>query len=780
MSETTSNDRQANAGHEAGEPTSPQNDFPTAAPISRRLSAWLDEYNIDYCTLDERPDAPGPAGDTVYVLRDLFTTYLGSWEPGEKPASVPQWARDAYLSADFLEAGADHHLFGAVLDREGKLIKGAKIRFWSDGLAKLSDPDYDSFVVIETKADSGWANNPMGPGSSYVPERGEAGPWCWSPQGAAEVVTGGGLPARHHVSTFAVWQEMDRAIYDAAMRGEGNVTPPVVPPTDPTEPAIPPVEPTEPTQPTQPSVPDEEAAEVPTIERRVSEWIDHMNIRLHAIGERRDEVDEDSDSVFLIKDVFTTINGSWEVSDAPYAIPQWARDDYLKPWGAPDYFDDAGADHHIFAAVIGMDGQLRRQFPIIFWSDGFDKLGDPTYASYVHRETKERSGWINIPIGPDSSFVPERGESGPWCWAPVGPAEVIAGGGLPAKQHVSIFVIWQEAPRGAVESPVEGDGGEIEDAEGTEPTAPVTPGLVTQRISEWAKEMNLVTRSLDEQSDLPAADGSYVYVVKDIFTTRNGSWEVEDLPYSLPIWARMSYLRPWGAPDYFDDAGADHHLFAAVIGPDGKLLPNHKIYFWSDGFEKLGDPSYNGFIERTTKHHSGWTNIPIGPSSAFWPGEGQSGPWCWAPEGAAEVIQGGGLPGKQHVSTFVVWQAVQRTVAPGVGDTGEAISTKDHSTFLPFVFGAGARPVAQQSAAPSGEIGDAVQLNLGRLRGSAWLRLGFEGGQNSALAVYARQQQLGMPVTGVYRLDNLVIQGYLGGIVFHEQDKPVTVTHTAW
>ncbi len=674
---------------------------------------------------------------------------------------------------------------------DGNLIKGAKIRFWSDGLDKLADPAYDSYTVIATKDDSGWANNPLGPGSSYVPERGEAGPWCWSPEGAAEIVTGGGLPARHHVSTFAVWQEMDREAYDAALRGDGAVTPPVRPPVDPPvepgepiAPPVKPVEPSEPVEPIEPSVPGGETGNVPAIERRMSDWIDHMNMRFYAIDERGDEVDEESESVFLIKDVFTTINGSWEVSDAPYAIPQWARDEYLKPWGAPDYFDDAGADHHIFAAVIGLDGQMRRQAPIIFWSDGFDKLSDPTYASYVHRETKDHSGWINIPVGPDSSFVPERGESGPWCWAPVGPAEVIAGGGLPAKQHVSIFVVWQEAPRGAVEAPDEGDSDEIGEAEGSEPSEPAAPALVSQRISEWAKQMNLVSRSLDERSDAPADDTGYVYVVKDIFTTRNGSWEVDELPYSLPIWARMSYLRPWGAPDYFDDAGADHHLFAAVIGPDGNLLPNHKVYFWSDGFEKLGDPSYSGFIERTTKHHSGWTNIPIGPSSAFWPGEGQSGPWCWAPEGAAEVIQGGGLPGKQHVSTFVVWQAVRRTVAPGVGDTGEAISTKDHNTFLPFVFGPSAQAVAQQDAgpvdAPGGEIGDAVQLNMGRLRGSAWLRLGFEGGQNSALAVYARQQQLGMPVTGVYRLESLIIQGYLGGIVFHEQGMPATVTHTDW
>jgi len=44
-------------------------------------------------------------------------------------------------------------------------------------------------------------------GSSYVPERGEQGPWCWTPRGlVAEVMCGGGMPANLHISTFVVWQ----------------------------------------------------------------------------------------------------------------------------------------------------------------------------------------------------------------------------------------------------------------------------------------------------------------------------------------------------------------------------------------------------------------------------------------------------------------------------------------------------------------------------------------------------------------------------------------------
>ena len=111
----------------------------------------------------------------------------------------------------------------------------------------------------------------------------------------------------------------------------------------------------------------------------------------------------------------------------------------------PDWCDDCGGDHHLFGAVLGPDGQFLREFSIKFWSDGFEQLGDPTYAGYIYRDTKLQSGWANIPIF--SSFVPERGESGPWCWTvSQGAGDVVCGGGLPANQHVTTFVVWQAVP----------------------------------------------------------------------------------------------------------------------------------------------------------------------------------------------------------------------------------------------------------------------------------------------------------------------------------------------
>src|SRR5690606_5673217 len=143
----------------------------------------------------------------------------------------------------------------------------------------------------------------------------------------------------------------------------------------------------------------------------------------------------DADVVYLIKDVFMTYYGSWELSDDYESVPEWARDDYLRP-----EFLEAGADHHLFAAVIGLDGEFIKGHEVIYWSDGFEQLGNPDYTGYTREHTKDSSGWANLFMAGGSSFVPQRGETGPWCWAPAGAAEVVCGGGLPIGHPVSTFV----------------------------------------------------------------------------------------------------------------------------------------------------------------------------------------------------------------------------------------------------------------------------------------------------------------------------------------------------
>ena len=68
---------------------------------------------------------------------------------------------------------------------------------------------------------------------------------------------------------------------------------------------------------------------------------------------------------------------------------------------------------------------------------------------------------------------------------------------------------------------------------------PASPALV-RRVTEWAAPMQLSIRAIHERPDSPSGD--VVYRIKDVFTTREGSWEVGSAAYGVPQWAREDYL----------------------------------------------------------------------------------------------------------------------------------------------------------------------------------------------------------------------------------------------
>lgn len=511
----------------------------------------------------------------------------------------------------------------------------------------------------------------------------------------------------------------------------------------------------------------------PLVDQRIVVAFAAYNMAIKDINHRPDAplaptgAAADTDVVYLVKDIFMTYYGSWEPKPDYESVPDWARADYLRP-----EFLEAGADHHLFAAVIGLDGQFIKNHEIIYWSDGFDRLGDPTYSNYARERTKESSGWANLFMAGGSSFVPQRGETGPWCWAPAGAAEVVVGGGLPIGHPVSTFVVWQAVPRAVWEASLETQAPvappPTPPAVETKPETPPAPEqTVTRRISDWVTHYNVTVKPLAQRPDNP--QGKVAYVIKDIFTTRNGSWEPDNQPGSLPQWARDTYLKPLGAEDYFDDAGGDHHLFAAVIGLDGKLQRGQEIIFWSDGYEQLGNPEYRGYVRRFTKERSGWANIITGPGSSFVPERGESGPWCWAPAGAAEVVCGGGLPANHHISFFVVWQAVSL-------ESGEAPDLDlDHQIFIPTI--PASTPAAFSGGVP---LPESEASNMAALRQAAWVRLGIEYPTESTLVAYARRHNLGMPMTQEFIVNGYRVQGYQGGIVYAGVTDVHKVGHTSW
>ena len=160
--------------------------------------------------------------------------------------------------------------------------------------------------------------------------------------------------------------------------------------------------------------------------------------------------------------------------------------------------------------------------------------------------------------------------------------------------------------------------------------------------------MNCFIKRIDTEAEMG-------YVLAEMFTTKDGSWELKSFgAYTIPRWARDAYLKPWGAPDYFDAAGGDHHIFVRVVDEDGNVLKRNIIYRTSDGQHTM--------IEDTGAKASGWTNLPI--YNSFSTLKGENGGWEVSVNQsmAGEVFVGGGLPYNEHVSTFLVFQ--RRSIAP--------------------------------------------------------------------------------------------------------------------
>lgn len=161
---------------------------------------------------------------------------------------------------------------------------------------------------------------------------------------------------------------------------------------------------------------------------RISKWAQEFGITVEPVTGNPGE------TVYKVVDIFTTRDGSWEPSNTPGSVPQWARDAYLKPWGSLQYFDDAGAATNLFGG-LWLNGNMIPHGTMRFWTYGDN-------ANHVDQRVK-LSGWANIPLWPSSSFVPDRGERGPWAWQPKGvAADLVKGGGLPQRWHVSTFAVW--------------------------------------------------------------------------------------------------------------------------------------------------------------------------------------------------------------------------------------------------------------------------------------------------------------------------------------------------
>lgn len=155
-----------------------------------------------------------------------------------------------------------------------------------------------------------------------------------------------------------------------------------------------------------------------------------------------------NNSDYALIDAFTTVDGSWEPDGGRWSIPQWARDEYLRPLSAPDYFDDAGGGHHVFIRIEDKSGK-----PLV---NAYQMLLDDGRLSVF--QTKEKSGWANQPLW---NTTRGDGTASNIHWFNRGDSVALfVGGGLPANMHVSLFLVFRDKRDDGIAEPEEPDAPE--------------------------------------------------------------------------------------------------------------------------------------------------------------------------------------------------------------------------------------------------------------------------------------------------------------------------------
>ena len=138
---------------------------------------------------------------------------------------------------------------------------------------------------------------------------------------------------------------------------------------------------------------------------------------------------------FKLMDIWTTFFGKWDVGQAsPYAIEQFYRDKYLKPWNHQYYIDDAGGDHHIFVGIFDENGVPVSDYPVQFSTENFN--------SYDVLNTKQH-GFSNVVLYPSSNYDPMT-QKGPWKVRIGTDSDIVTGIGLPNGHHVSTWVTYRK------------------------------------------------------------------------------------------------------------------------------------------------------------------------------------------------------------------------------------------------------------------------------------------------------------------------------------------------
>ena len=179
---------------------------------------------------------------------------------------------------------------------------------------------------------------------------------------------------------------------------------------------------------------------------RLGRWIDELHGAIVPFEKRPDAARWPSDGAFWrITEVFTTRDGRWDLENqgARGCIDPWASSE----WQMGSAIEGAGGAVHFFLVALDRNGQRVPGKGMWWWP------GDMS-ANFTPLNTKDAKtdGTENIPLN-GYSYVPERGEHGAWSGCVFGRSDVFVGAGLPANEHVSWVIVFQEVVDAAPPDP---------------------------------------------------------------------------------------------------------------------------------------------------------------------------------------------------------------------------------------------------------------------------------------------------------------------------------------
>lgn len=206
------------------------------------------------------------------------------------------------------------------------------------------------------------------------------------------------------------------------------------------------------------------------------------------------------------------------------------------------------------------------------------------------------------------------------------------------------------------------------------------------RISEWlptradGQGLNNYVLPYEQRADKeawPIGADRVIWRVKDAFTVwgLHGGWDPAPYKWTIPQWARDSYLKPVNDPHYCGHTDQDFVL--GLLDAGGNFMPGGAgmLYWW---YEALTAPTAQSPADKFVMKQlgaTGWTTMNMSNDSTLHWELGQCGPYKACKVGASDIWVGPGMPApNEHVAFMVVFQAeVQEETPPTPPPSGSTL-----------------------------------------------------------------------------------------------------------